>query len=136
MRATCLCALVVVALAAIGGCDSDSNSGSVLAQGTATAPNGSGAVLATLNINQPGTLRGTITWSGDPTELAVAFKHVTPGNVIGMSIGSSPMTSTVAVTSARVAAGTQWEFLAANGSATTVSVQFEVTFEPDCATCP
>jgi hypothetical protein len=136
MRAVCLCVLLITALAAIGGCNGDSNGGSVLAQGTTTVGSGSDIVLATIDINQPGTLRGTITWSGDPTEMAVAFKHVAPAQVIGLSVGSSPTGSTVAVTSARVAAGTQWQLLAANGSATAVSVQFEATFQADCATCP
>ena len=130
MRATCLCALVVIALAAIGGCDSDSSSGSVLAQGTATVTT-STTVLATLNIDQPGTLRGTIAWSGDPTELAIGFKHVASATTVGMSLGSSPTSTTVAVTSARVAAGTQWQCLAAVPSGPGVSVQFEVTFDPE-----
>ena len=129
MRATCFCIAVIAALAAIGGCDGDGGGGAVLAQGTADVP--SGAVLATVTVNEPGTLHGVIAWSGDPTEMEMAFKHVTPGTVIGMGFGSSPMTSTVAVTSARVAAGTQWQLLVGHGSATAVSVQFEVTFQAD-----
>jgi hypothetical protein len=130
MRAICVCVLVVSALAAIGGCDGDSSSGSLLAQGTASVTT-STTVLATININQPGTLHGTIVWSGNPTELAMGFRHVASATTIGMSLGSSPTSSTVAVTSARVAAGTQWEVLAAAPSGPAVSVQFEVTFQAD-----
>jgi hypothetical protein len=130
MRVACRCVLLVTALAAVGGCDGDSSSGSLLAQGTTTMPTGA-TVLATVTVAEPGTLYGVITWSGDPTEMELAFKHVTPGTVVGLSIGSSPLTSTVAVTSARVAAGTQWQLLAGHGSATAVSVQFEVTFQAD-----
>ncbi|MBN1916293.1 MAG: hypothetical protein JW889_00170 [Verrucomicrobia bacterium] len=135
MRSIGLCVLLLTALAAVGGCDSDSSSGSLLAQGTTSVPAGD-AVLATVTVTEPGTLRGVITWSGDPTEMEMGFKHVTPGTMIGISFGSPPITSTVAVTSARVAAGTEWQLLVGHGSATTVSVQFEVTFEPDCPTCP
>ena len=131
MKAACLCVLVVTALAAVGGCDGDNSSGSVLAQGTATVPGGASTVLATVNCNVPGTLRGTIEWSGPPTEMAAVFLHVTPGTTIGLSLGSSPTTSTVAVTSARVAAGTQWQFMAGIPSGPDVSVQFEVTFDPE-----
>ena len=135
MRTACLCVLLVTALAAIGGCDGDDNQGTMLSQGTANLAGSGEMVLATVNCNAPGTLRGTISWSGDPTELVVAFKHVVPGDVIGLTIGASPSSTTVAVTSARVAAGTQWEFIGANSSGTAVSVQFELTFEPDCPTC-
>jgi hypothetical protein len=131
MRVLCVCVLLVSALAAVGGCDGDNSSGSVIAQGTTNLPGSGELVLATVNCDAPGTLRGTIAWSGDPTELAVAFKHVVPGDVIGLAIGSSPSTTSVAVTSARVAAGTQWQFIGANGSGTAVSVQYEVTFQPE-----
>jgi hypothetical protein len=130
MRAACLCVLVVTALAAVGGCDGDNSGGSVLAQGTATVTSSS-TVLATVDCSVPGTLRGTIVWSGPPTEMGAGFKHVSPGTLIGLTMGSSPSTATVAVTSARVAAGTQWQFLAAVPSGPSVSVQFEVTFDPE-----
>ncbi|MBN1916292.1 MAG: hypothetical protein JW889_00165 [Verrucomicrobia bacterium] len=129
-RVFCVSVLIVGALVSIGGCDGDSSSGSLLAQGTATVTSSS-TVLATLNIDQPGTLRGVIVWSGAPTELAIGFKHVASATTVGMALGSSPTSSTVAVTSARVAAGTQWEVLAAAPSGPAVSVQFEVTFEAD-----
>jgi hypothetical protein len=136
MKSACLCVLLVTAfavigaLAAIGGCDGDNSSGSVLAQGTTNVTTGA-TVLVTVTVTEPGTLRGTIAWSGSPTEMEAGFKHMPPGTVIGLSMGSSPSTTTVAVTSARVAAGTEWQFLAAVPSGPDVSVQYEVTFEPE-----
>jgi hypothetical protein len=135
MRVACLCVVFLTVLAAIGGCSGDGNNGSVLAQGTATV-NTSSTVLATLTISQPGTLRATATWTGAPTELAIGFRHVASSTTAGMSLGSSPTTATAAVTSARVAAGTEWQFLGGVPSGPAVSVQYEVTFEPTCATCP
>jgi hypothetical protein len=130
MRVVCVGIIVVTAFATIGGCDGG-GLGSLLAQGSVSLGVGSTLVLATLTINQPGTLHGTMTWSGPPTELAEGFKHVATGTTIGYTIGSSPTTTTVAVTTDRVAAGTEWQFLAANGGASAASIQFEVRFEPD-----
>jgi hypothetical protein len=126
-------ALVLAGFALVAGCDGDNDStggGAVLAEGSANVTT-STTTLATITVDQPGTLRGVITWSGPPTEAAAGFKHVASSTTIGMVLGASPATTTVAVTSARVAAGTQWQLLAAVPSGPAVSVQYTVTFEAD-----
>ena len=125
-------ALVFAGFALVAGCSSDDETGggAVLAQGSANVTT-STTTLATVTVDQPGTLRGVVTWSGPPTELAAGFKHVTPGNTIGIVLGASPAITTVAVTSARVAAGTQWQFVATIPSGPAVNVQYEVTFAAD-----
>jgi hypothetical protein len=133
MRVVCLCSLIVAGLALIGGCtsDDDTGGGAVIAQGTLTVPGGGTATLATVSITQPGVMTGTIVWSGAPTEIEAGFRHVVPSTVYGFVIGSSPATTSVAVTSARVAAGTEWELVAAVPGSTAASLQYEVSFTPD-----
>jgi hypothetical protein len=87
--------------------------------------------LATVSITEPGVLTGTIVWSGPPTEIEAGFKHVVPSTVYGLVVGSSPAITSVAVTSARGAAGTEWEFMAGVPGTTAASLQYEVRFTPD-----
>jgi hypothetical protein len=133
MRVLCLVmVLAVAALTWLGGCNGDdSGGGSLLAQGTLTIPATSPATIATLQATAPGTLQCRLTWSGDPAEFEAAFKHVASGDIHGMTIGPSPLVSTAAVSSADVAAGADWQFLAANPASTAVSVQYEIRFFPN-----
>ncbi|GAG34051.1 unnamed protein product, partial [marine sediment metagenome] len=81
--------------------------------------------------SEPGTLRATITWSGLPTEMGVMLLHVTPSDMLGITFSPSPTISTVAVTSARVAAGHEWRVIGLNPDGPDVSVSYTVTFFPD-----
>ncbi len=126
--------LLVAAAALIGGCDGDdetSEGGVLLAQGTKTLPGGTDVDLVTVEATVPGTLRGTITWSGEPTELIGVFRHVATTDVHGVAQSPSPLIATAYVTSAHVAAGTQWLFFAENYSTPDVTVQYQITFTPD-----
>lgn len=126
--------LLVAAAALIGGCDSEdetSGEGVVLAQGTKTIPAGTDTDIVTVEVTAPGTLRGTIVWSGDPIELIGVFRHVATTDVHGIKQSPSPLVTTTYVTSAHVAAGTQWLFFAENYSTPDVTVQYQVTFTPD-----
>ena len=133
MRYFCLFFLFFAPLDLVGGCDGDDETagGMVLAQGTKTVPASGNVDLVTVEATEPGTLRGTITWSGAPTELMSVFKHVAPNDFYGLTQSPSPLTSVAAVTSARVAAGTQWLLRAGDTTGTAVSVQYTVTFTPD-----
>jgi hypothetical protein len=133
MRIFCLLmALAVAGLTYLGGCDGDDGGeGTVLAQGTITIPASDGVEITTVHISEPGTLQGRIVWSGAPSEVWAAFRHVATSNVHGLSQSPSPLFSTVAVTSADVAAGTDWLFLAENPGAAAVSVEYEIRFLAD-----
>ena len=126
-------ALVFAGFALVAGCsgDDETGGGAVLAQGTMTVPATGTVDLVTVEVTEPGTLRGTLTWSGAPTDLYCVFVHVTPGDAYGVTQSPSPINSVAAVTSARVAAGTQWLLRAANPSSTAVSVQYVITFIPE-----
>jgi hypothetical protein len=127
-----LLALALAAFALIAGCNSETTSGGIiLAQGTKTIATGADEILADVTVSEPGTLRGTITWSGPPTEMAVLLLHVTPSDMLGITFSNSPTISTVAVTSARVAAGHEWRFVGTNPNGPDVSVSYTVTFVPD-----
>jgi hypothetical protein len=123
--------LALTALVAIGGCDGDDGDSGVIAQGTNTVPAGGEAVLANVTASVPGTLQAEITWTGEPTELVGAFLHVTPSDVLGITQSPSPLVCTVAVTSARVAAGEEWQLKAYSSAASDVSVQYRVVFTPN-----
>ncbi len=133
MRYVCpLLALALAAFALIAGCNSETESaGILLAQGTKTIGTGDDEIMADVTVSEPGTLRGTITWSGPPTEMAAMLLHVAPSDLLGITLSNSPTTSTVAVTSARVAAGHEWRFIGTNPHGPDVSVSYSVTFVPD-----
>ena len=133
MRYVCpLLALAVAAFALIGGCDSETESGGILlAQGTKTIPAGADEILAEVTAAAPGTLVATITWSGPPTEMGAMLLHITPSDLLGITLSPSPATSTVAVTSVRVAAGHEWRFIGSNPGGADVSVSYSLTFTPD-----
>lgn len=126
-------ALVFAGFALVAGCSSDDETatGIVLAQGTKTVAASGTVDLTTVAVTEPGTLSATITWSGAPTELLCAFLHVAPSDMYGLTQSPSPLNPIAAVTSARVAAGTQWMLRVGNSSGTAVSVQYVVTFTPD-----
>jgi len=123
--------LALAAVTAIGGCDSDDSGSGTIAQGSNTVPASGDVILANVTASVPGTLQGEFTWTGDPTELVGAFLHVAPAEMLGITHSPSPVVCTVAVTSARVAAGEAWQFAAFNSSSTAVTVQYRVTFTPD-----
>lgn len=123
--------LALAAVTAIGGCDSDDGGSGVIAQGSNTAPASGDVILANMTASVPGTLQAEITWTGAPTELIGAFFHVAPTETLGVTHSPSPVVCTVAVTSARVAAGEAWQLRAYNTSSTAATVQYRVTFTPD-----
>ena len=123
--------LALAALTAVGGCDSDDSGSGVIAQGTNTVPAGGDVTLANVTASVPGTLQGTFAWTGDPTELLGAFLHVAPSDVLGVTHSPSPLVCTVAVTSARVAAGEEWQFRVYNSTASDATVEYTVTFVAD-----
>jgi hypothetical protein len=125
--------LGVAALVLIGGCDGDdeSDGGELLAQGVKSLPAGTDTDCVIVEVTVPGTLRGTITWSGEPTELIGVFRHVATTDVRGVTQSPSPCVTTTHVTSSDIAAGAEWLFFSENGSATDVTVQYQVTFTPD-----
>ncbi len=123
--------LALAAVTAIGGCDSDDSSSGTIAQGSNVAPAGGDVILANMTVSVPGTLQAEITWTGPPTELVGVFVHVAPSDILGLTHSPSPVVCTVAVTSARVAAGQDWQFAASNSSGADVTVQYRVTFTPD-----
>lgn len=123
--------LALTALGAIGGCDGDDGSNGAIAQGSNVAPAGGDVILANVTVSVPGTLQAEITWSGPPTELVGVFLHVAPSDILGITHSPSPVVCTVAVTSARVAAGQDWQFAASNSGGADVTVQYRVTFTPD-----
>jgi len=110
--------LALAAVTAIGGCDSDDSSSGTIAQGSNVAPAGGDVILANMTVSVPGTLQAEITWTG-------------PSDILGLTHSPSPVVCTVAVTSARVAAGQDWQFAASNSSGADVTVQYRVTFTPD-----
>jgi len=116
------------------GCDSDDDSSATtgtttLAQGTKTAAGGSATVLATVSVAQEGTLVATVTWSGAPATLTAYFKHSGATNY-GWVDSASPLTSTVNITAAEVAAGSSWTLYASPG-ANPVDVTYLITFTPN-----
>ena len=123
--------LALAAVTAIGGCDSDDSGSGTIAQGSNTVPGSGTVLLANVTASVPGTLQAEITWTGDPTELVAVFLHVAPADTLGVTQSPSPVVSTVAVTSARVAAGEEWQLAAYNTGATDVAVQYRVMFVPD-----
>jgi len=133
MRAFCfVMVLAVGGVCLLGGCDGDDGgSGSLLAQGTITIPASGSVDIITVQVTEPGTLQGRITWSGAPTELAATFKHVASGQIHGLTQSPSTLVSTAAVSSADVAAGADWLFSAGNTGGTAVSVQYEIRFQPN-----
>ncbi len=134
MRCFCLFFLCFAAVALIGGCDGDDDgtaAGIILAQGTKTIATGANEILAEVTVSEPGTLRGTITWSGPPTDMAGMFLHITPSDLLGITLSPSPTISTVAVTSARVAAGHEWRFIGDNPNGPDLSFSYVITFTPD-----
>ena len=132
MRYFCLFFLFFAPLALVGGCDGDDDGGGiVLAQGTKTIAASADEILAEVTVSEPGTLRGTITWSGTPTDMVGMFLHITPSDMLGITLSPSPTISTVTVTSSRVAAGHEWRFIGANPDSPDVSISYVITFTPD-----
>ena len=133
MRVLCLVMVLAVAgLTLLGGCESDDGGGgTLLAQGTIAVPASGGTDATTVQATAPGTLQCRLTWSGEPPEFEAAFKHVASGDIHGMSFSASPLISTAAVSSADVAGGSDWQFLAGNGAATAVNVEYEIRFFPN-----
>lgn len=124
--------VVLLALATALGCNSDNGSGViVLAQGTKTITTGGEVAVVDVEVTEPGTLQGQITWTGAPTDMVAVFLHIAPADVLGVVHSPSPAVATVAVTSARVAAGADWRFIAASSSGPDVSVSYTVTFTPE-----
>ncbi len=123
--------LALAAVTAIGGCDSDDSGSGTIAQGSNTVPASGDVTLANVTATVPGTLQGTFTWTGAPTELVGAFFHVTPADTLGITHSPSPVVCTVAVTSARVAAGEAWQFRVYNSTASDATVEYAVTFVAD-----
>jgi hypothetical protein len=132
MRVLCLVMMLAAAgLTWLGGCDGDGGGGALLAQGTLTIPATSPVTVATVQATAPGTLQCRMTWSGEPAEFEAAFKHIASGDMHGMTFSASPLVSTAAVSSADVAGGSDWQFLAGNSAATAVSVEYEIRFFPN-----
>jgi len=116
------------------GCDGADDDGTTsgtttLAQATKTAAGGVATTLATVSVAEEGTLVATVTWSGDPATLTAYFKHTGATNY-GWVDSASPLTSTVSVTAADVAAGSSWTFYVSPG-ANPVDVTFAITFTPN-----
>jgi hypothetical protein len=130
-----LCLLMVLAVAGLtwlGGCDGDDGGGgSLLAQGTMTIPASTTVDVATIDVSEPGTLQARVTWSSGPTEVFAGFRHVATNQLHGMAQSPSPLTTTAAVTSSDVAAGSAWLFRAAETEGTAVTIQYEVRFFPN-----
>jgi hypothetical protein len=124
--------VAVAGLTYLGGCDGDDDGGgTVLAQGTITVPAGGSADIATVHISEPGTLQGRIVWSGGPAELYAVFRQVATSDIHGLTQSPSPLFSTAPVTSADVAAGTDWVFASGNPGAADASIEYEIRFLPD-----
>ena len=124
--------LMLLLLAVALGCDDDGGAGGmVLAQGTKTITTGGDVTVVEVDVTEPGTLRGEISWTGDPTEMVTTFLHIAPSDILGLVHSPSPVVATVAVTSARVAAGHGWRFIAMNSAGPDVSVSYTITFAPD-----
>jgi hypothetical protein len=124
--------VVLLALATALGCDKAGGGGGILlAQGTKTITTGGEVAVVDVAVTEPGTLQGRITWTGAPTDMVATFLHIAPSDILGVVHSPSPLVATVAVTSARVAAGADWRFIAANSSGPDVSVSYTITFTPE-----
>jgi hypothetical protein len=99
----------------------------ILAQGTKAANAGVATQLVTVTVNQKGTLKATITWSGAPATMVAYFKHGGPQNH-GWVQSASPLDSTVQITSAPSGG---WNLYVANSSGPNRTVSYVVTFLPD-----
>jgi hypothetical protein len=144
-----LVALMVLGLAAGTGCDGDDDgqqtpeevpeNGSeiqdeedevaepeiLLAEGDATLGGGVGLTLCTVYPPGVGTLRGTLTWSGGPSELVAVFNDNTMA--YSETEGPSPVTSVLHVS----VEGEPWRFCGGNNGSTSASVHYVVTFQED-----
>ena len=100
----------------------------ILAQGTKTASGTT--ILASVSVEEPGILTGTVTWSGAPTNMTSGFLQVVSSLYHGVTVGGSPLTSTVTVTDTLVAAGHDWQFFVSN-SGPDVDATYVVQFTPD-----
>jgi len=125
--------LVALALVATFGCDGDDDGsgGVLLAQGTKTLPTGVDVAVAEVEVTVPGTLQATLTWSGGPTEVGAMFLQIGPSTVLGIAQSPSALTSTVAVTAARVADGHDWRFIGINSAGPDVTAEYVITFVPE-----
>jgi hypothetical protein len=137
--------LFFVLLIALLGCDGDGDGNGeaapaeppeptsttvTVAEGTETVSSGASVTLASFSIAEAGTLMATVTWSGDPPNLAAYFLH--EGTTVhGLGTSGSPFTSTATVTDAIVVSGHNWEFFLANPASSDVDFTYAITFTPD-----
>jgi hypothetical protein len=142
--------LLVLAVASGSGCDGD---GDTPSQDAGNGGNGNGGnggsstVLLALGsggtysalppkalfmVTEPGTLKATITWSGDGVHtLGVAFSHEGGASIYAGSGSSSPVTATQTVTPAHVAGGPNWALIFWDMTAADATVNYKVEFTPD-----
>ena len=97
----------------------------ILASGDATIGAGVGLTLCTVYPPAAGTLRGTLTWSGAPSELVAVFNDNT--TAYSQTEGPSPVTSVLHVS----VAGDPWRFCGGNNGSTSATVHYSVTFLAD-----
>ena len=137
MKLSCIPVVVLLAFLVVG-CDGDGDgqTGTVLAQGNATAPaqiqfRKAGTELARVSVSEAGVLQARITCTGSCVPLRGVFVHTASGQAYGSAEGSSPLVVRTVVTAGMVSAGQEWVLFVARSDASPGGVSYSVTFVPD-----
>ena len=137
MRSFCIPVVILLALLVLG-CDGDGNgqTGTVLAQGNATAPAQSqfrqaGTELARVSVSGTGVLQARVNCTGSCVPLKGVFVHAATAQAYGNAESPSPLVVRVTVTAGMAGAGQEWVLFVARSDASPGAVTYSVTFVPD-----
>lgn len=137
MRFASIPVVILLAFVALG-CDGDGNgqTGSVLAQGSATAPARSqfrqaGTELARFSVSEAGVLQARVNCNERCVPLRGVFVQAATGQAYGSAESPSPLVVRTQVSAAMVGAGQEWVLFVARSDDSAGAVSYSVTFVPD-----
>jgi hypothetical protein len=127
--------LVVLPLVLLVGCDGDSTSSTTtqtsvtIGSGAFNVGAGSSEKLSEFNIDEPGQLELTVTWSTGPANLTSGMEAM--GGAIVANIGGSPLVTRMDVTQVLLDSSNVFAAMAANNDTVDAEIQFTIIFTPE-----